>query len=326
MPHLRRTFGSFGFAELLIDERHRVVAVNSVARQAGVPPMGATLGFASPLASASLELVSARAHGGSAHALVVRDEPRDQHWMVHAEIVRQAPLLIRVVGVDASAAVSEERRALLRGLVHGLRNASFSLDALLATVDLSSPDDVRTMVSYLRAPIRWLQELSSGLGGLVERATLQTRTVRIDEVTQLALERTREVLAAHAVTPRCVSEEAHLAVEADTEQLTAALAAIIDNAVRHGPPSEPVEIEAKRLREGDPQVEIAVCDRGESLPISMLGRIWAPLQHHRSRGIGLGLTLARDVVLAHGGEVFAERPGKGGTRIGMRLPLVSSEG
>jgi two-component system, OmpR family, sensor histidine kinase VicK len=323
VKHPRRSLGSFGFAELLVDERHRVVACNSVARQAGVPPMGATLGFASPLASAALELVGARARAQGAPPMVVRDELRDQHWIVHAEVLRGDPLLVRVVGVDASAAVGEERRALLRGLVHGLRNASFSLDALLATVDLDSPDDLRTMVSYLRAPVSWLQALASGLGSLVERERVQTRAVQVDEIVQLAVERSRKTLEQHAVTPRCLVPQ--LEVEADAEQLTVALAAIIDNAGRHGPEHADVDIEARPVGEAGTQVELSVLDRGETLPPSMLARIWAPLQHHRSRGIGLGLTLARDVVLAHGGEVFAERPPTGGTRIGMRLPLFEAQ-
>ena len=113
-----------------------------------------------------------------------------------------------------------------------------------------------------------------------------------------------------------------LAVAADPDQLSSALAAIIDNAERHGPADQPIEIEARRVDGGAPSIELAVRDRGETLPVALMPIIWAPMYHARPRHVGLGLTIVRDVVRAHGGEVFAERPEGGGTRIGMRLPLV----
>lgn len=312
-----------GLAEIIIGETQRVIAVNSAARRAGLPQEGQELTPDGPLARAAISLANALADEGRAAPASVRDETRDQYWMIHAELLSETPRVVRVFAIDASAAVHEDRRLLLRGLVHGLRNASFSLDALLTTVDPSSTEDVQQMVSYLRAPISWLQSLASGLGRMIEHAALQRRAIALGELIRLAIARVRAPRKPGRVTARLTPSLHELALDVDPDQLATALAAIIENAERHGPADLPIEVEARRLDDDEASIELAVRDRGETLPVSLMPAIWAPMYHGRSRGLGLGLTLARDVVRAHGGEVFAERPANGGTRVGMRLPLLT---
>ena len=75
MPHLRRSFGSFGFAELLVDGQRRILAANAVAREAGVPSAGGLLTLASPLAAAALELSAACLCGSPLVPLVYQFRP-----------------------------------------------------------------------------------------------------------------------------------------------------------------------------------------------------------------------------------------------------------
>jgi two-component system osmolarity sensor histidine kinase EnvZ len=98
------------------------------------------------------------------------------------------------------------------------------------------------------------------------------------------------------------------------------LANLIDNACRH---ARSILVSARRLRD---QVEIAVEDDGPGIPEAQRERVFQPfvrLDTSRSRetgGLGLGLTIARDVVLGHGGELVLDTSSRGGLKAIVRLP------
>ncbi|HEX9953196.1 MAG TPA: HAMP domain-containing sensor histidine kinase [Rubricoccaceae bacterium] len=102
-------------------------------------------------------------------------------------------------------------------------------------------------------------------------------------------------------------------VTADRRRLGRALANLVDNAVKYTPPGGRVVVRAGRT-EGGPTVSVA--DTGPGIPETDLPWIWD--RHFRgdqsraTRGLGLGLSLARALVEAHGGRVEVEsRPGQG---------------
>jgi two-component system osmolarity sensor histidine kinase EnvZ len=98
------------------------------------------------------------------------------------------------------------------------------------------------------------------------------------------------------------------------------LANLVDNACRH---ARSIWISARQLHE---QVEIAVEDDGPGIPASSREQVFQPfvrLDTSRSRetgGLGLGLTIARDVVLSHGGQLTLDASGHGGLKAVVRLP------
>ena len=75
---------------------------------------------------------------------------------------------------------------------------------------------------------------------------------------------------------------------------------------------------------GGGQVEITVVDSGTGIDAPDVGRVFDPLftTKERGKGTGLGLTIARDVVGAHGGTItVSSRPGEG-TAVTVRLPVT----
>lgn len=99
------------------------------------------------------------------------------------------------------------------------------------------------------------------------------------------------------------------------------LANLVDNACRH---ARWVRITARRA---DRHVEIAVEDDGPGIPESQRERVFQPfvrLDQSRSRetgGVGLGLTIARDIVLGHGGDISLHTSARGGLKALVRLPI-----
>lgn len=97
---------------------------------------------------------------------------------------------------------------------------------------------------------------------------------------------------------------------------------LLENAVKYTPPGTPIEISA--VAEGS-VVRVEVVDRGPGLPLGEEARVFDKFYRAAGTvaqgGIGLGLTICRGIITAHGGRIWAEnRPG-GGAAFRFTLPL-----
>jgi signal transduction histidine kinase len=112
-------------------------------------------------------------------------------------------------------------------------------------------------------------------------------------------------------------------VSLDPERISIALANLVSNAIRHTPSGGKVTLEARR---DDQAFRIQVSDSGEGIAQHDLANIFDRPPASVSGGDGtprhgLGLTIAREIVLQHGGDLLAEsEPGKGSV-FTMLLPL-----
>jgi signal transduction histidine kinase len=102
----------------------------------------------------------------------------------------------------------------------------------------------------------------------------------------------------------------------DEQQLSRALHNLVANAVQHTPSNGWVKVTA--AVEND-QLQIAVEDSGPGVPEELKERIFEPFVSSRSSGSGLGLTIAREIVEAHGGTLRCVN-GRIGARFEARLP------
>jgi two-component system sensor histidine kinase KdpD len=100
---------------------------------------------------------------------------------------------------------------------------------------------------------------------------------------------------------------------------------LLDNAVKYTPPGSPITLAAWATEDA---VIVEVADRGPGLPPGAAQRIFDKFYRlpgdTMPSGTGLGLTICRGIVAAHGGRVWAEnRPG-GGTAVQFTLPLTGT--
>jgi two-component system, NtrC family, sensor histidine kinase KinB len=112
-----------------------------------------------------------------------------------------------------------------------------------------------------------------------------------------------------------------LPVMADAERIALVLDNLIGNAVRHSAPGSTVVVRAQPQHDS---VRFEVVDHGEGIPAEYRSRIFEKffrVPGTKGEGIGLGLYLAREIVLAHGGDMGVEsEPGKG-SRFWFTLPV-----
>jgi len=122
------------------------------------------------------------------------------------------------------------------------------------------------------------------------------------------------------------------AVLAEPAALRSALQNLVGNAVKYGGPAPWVRVSARevRTRRGR-EVQIAVDDRGLGIPPSDLPHVFEPFyrgkeaQEQQIHGNGLGLSIVRSIVEAHGGRItVTSTPGTGST-FTMHLPIAAGE-
>jgi signal transduction histidine kinase len=115
-------------------------------------------------------------------------------------------------------------------------------------------------------------------------------------------------------------------IEGDGALLRRVIDNLIDNARKYSEPHSPITLRMRRDGDG---IEIAVVDRGMGIDAADLPHIFTPFfRADRSRtrktgGVGLGLTLVRRIVTAHGGSVDVKSTVGQGTEMYVKLPSVS---
>jgi signal transduction histidine kinase len=110
----------------------------------------------------------------------------------------------------------------------------------------------------------------------------------------------------------------------DGGALQQALTNLIDNALKHAPAGSVVDVALKASPPG--RFRIEVTDAGPGVPEESRQRIFEPFQRlenelrRSTTGIGIGLTLARHAVHAHGGTIGVETANSGGARFVIEVP------
>jgi two-component system sensor histidine kinase KdpD len=215
------------------------------------------------------------------------------------------------------------RNALLGAIGHDLRTPLAAIhgaaSSLLVTGEM--PEDARKDLLLM------IQEESDRLAqlltNLLDLTRLEAGTVRVEKAWQPF----EEVVGSVVLRTERQGQEVLLdlpldlpLVPMDGALLQQALLNLMANAGRHAP-GHPVELRAWR-EGGDFQLEVS--DRGPGIPESCLEQVFdkfVRLPGAGAGGVGLGLSICRAIVQAHGGRIWAENREGGGTTFRIELPL-----
>ncbi len=190
-----------------------------------------------------------------------------------------------------------ERDECVRGINQEVELLDSLVDDLVQTARLEAKPQVdrRTRISVL-----------SWSGELLQRLGKKVRSSDIEWITRLP--------------------ETDFEIEADPQRLSQAISNLIDNSINALSERRDPRIEVSIGSDGDAWFA-RVADNGSGIPkedLPHLFRRFYRVEAHRGRdrgGVGLGLSLVRAIVQAHGGEVSVESNPNTGTQVNLRFPV-----
>jgi signal transduction histidine kinase len=242
-------------------------------------------------------------------------------------------VLTRAFNVMADGLVRLEqlRKNMVNDVAHELRtpltNIRGYLEAMRDQVIQPNPQTIELIYSeamLLNRLIDDLQDLAMAEAG-------QLRLVRepIDLAARIAttVEVLQPALQGRQIDVQIDLADGPLLVDADSGRLGQVLSNLVNNALAHTPPGGRVAISAERR---DGEVLVAVRDTGAGIASEDLPFIFERFYRadrsraRRTGGVGLGLTIVKQLVERHGGRIWVEStPGKGSTFL-FTLPAVAS--
>jgi signal transduction histidine kinase len=239
-----------------------------------------------------------------------------------------AGTLIAVTDVTPFARALDERAMSLRFLLHDLRSPLNSISAL-TQLDASDPEAFERC-----GGMRQITELAHYVLSLGEQFIFTSVTEHLNrrDFKRLDLRTTlRQIISQLEVTAvYCgvalqlwLADSSPVWVNGMRNFVARAIQNVIDNAVRASPRGEAVTVS---LRHVEGFAEVLVNDRAGGLPGLLEGERltdFEKLGKRTATGFGLGLKLAVQIVGMHGGALYAELNGQGGTLFVLRLPCLN---
>lgn len=215
-----------------------------------------------------------------------------------------------------------KRRELIADVAHELKTPLASIrgymEGLIDGVMPAGPevfDLVHREASRLQHLVHDLEELSRLEAG---RTELRPRRQQLERLVSSAIERLKPQFLDKNITITVTMPSTLPQVLVDEDRIGQVLLNLLGNALQYTPPGGSVEVHG---RQEGPFVRVSVADSGVGIPSEHLPHVFERfyrVDKSRSRaggGTGIGLTIARHIVDAHGGRIWVESkgPGRGAT-------------
>lgn len=254
-----------------------------------------------------------------ATALRAREEliaqQRAEKESVRAELDRVKAELVRKTQLAAIGQVSGSIAHDLRNPLASVRNANYLLKRRL-------PKDDPRLVDLLKIidhEVSRADQIITNLLSLAQRRTCEKRAIDLGRLVQDVLDR---VARPDGITCTCALGPIPFMILADPDQFGQVISNILDNAVAamghegrflveaaHGPDMDVIEFK----------------DTGAGIPAEVQDKLLEPLVTTKARGTGLGLTICRQIVESHKGQIEARNRPEGGALIQIHLPPIEKQ-
>jgi len=265
---------------------------------------------------------------GAAHRLERGDFSQRVQFQGKGEIAELAHAFNSMTGSLERA--EQLRRSLVTDVAHELRTPLSNIRGQLEAIDdkLLKPDaqtlhSIHGEVLLLSRLINDLQDLS-----LAESGKLKL-VLQPEDVTKLVLDTiaaVRQKVATSGIALTADLTDAIPLCNIDAQRITQVLRNLLENAVAHTPQGGSIAVTAHHVGN---QVEIAVTDTGDGIPPEDLPNIFERFYRadkSRARttgGAGLGLTISKRLIEAHGGTITATSEFGKGSRFSFTVPVAA---
>jgi two-component system phosphate regulon sensor histidine kinase PhoR len=219
------------------------------------------------------------------------------------------------------------RRDFVANVSHELRTPLATLKALVETLQEGALEDPQAARRFLERMEGEVDRLDRLVGELLElariesgRAPLEMAHVAVADIVRPPVEDLRPLAERSGLSLEVRLDPDLPPVLADVDRMRRVVANLVHNAIQFTP-SGGVTVRAEQVGE---EVIISVRDTGVGIAPEDLSRIFERFykpRGSRSGGAGLGLAIARHIVLAHGGRIWAESTEGQGSTFYVALPV-----
>src|SRR6266542_2425203 len=249
----------------------------------------------------------------------------------YAEVVER--MLANALGEDLTKLAAEEKQRLLSRLVarlaHEIRNPLSSLDihVQLLEEDLvhlapQTKEKLSGRLEIIHGELHRLENIVKQFLRLAGPSALDLAAVDLAKVVERVCGLLRPEAAARQIEIVTRLAGDLPPVKADPDQLIQALLNLVINALQAIEKQGRVEVRVARA--GDALL-LEVGDSGPGVPPERLSTIFEPYYTTKPEGSGLGLWIAQQIIIAHGGTLQVANVPGGGAVFAVRLPLVRED-
>ncbi|MQA90801.1 MAG: PAS domain-containing protein [Gemmatimonas sp.] len=224
-----------------------------------------------------------------------------------------------------------DREELLRFVSHDLKNPLHSiLSAVTLARDLE-PDRRNDSRRWLDPIKRAADQMRQLLDDLLDSASIESGNFSLvsgwhsfHQLAETACEILRPMAQAGEIVLLCDIEPNPPSVWVDFQQYLRVLSNLLGNAIKFTEPGGNVRLYAKA---DETEATVSISDSGPGIPAEEMDKVFTKFWQGRPgdrRGIGLGLSIARGVVEAHGGRIWVESEPGHGTTFHATIPIQTA--
>jgi signal transduction histidine kinase len=234
----------------------------------------------------------------------------------------------RIASDEALREADRRKDEFLAMLGHELRNPLAPISNALETLKLGAGSiDPAPLHAMMQRQVKHMMRLVDDLTEVsrLSRGKIELRRTRMDLGAALreAIETSRPLIDGAGHRLHLELPPSVLIIDADPVRIAQVFTNLLNNAARYTPPGGDIWIRAERLRG---EAVVSVRDSGAGIDPALLGTVFDLFVQGSSQasGLGIGLTLVRDLLRLHGATVEAKSEGAGrGAEFIVRLPLAA---
>lgn len=262
--------------------------------------------------------------------------PKSELDVLGHSLQRMAENLRRLVDEAAEAEALRRlelsHRRLTGNISHELRTPLGIIKAAITSI--TAPDfqsDRETMAEYLAMADSECDRLNAMIEGLLEISQIDEASIKSSRRETDIVGLVREVIEefqphSDSHTLRLLSKPVSLVAKIHAPTMRQVLRVLLDNAVKYSPEHTRVTVEVDEEPEG---IRVSVEDQGLGVAAQDRQAIFEPFYRlpkrdsagNQVRGLGMGLTTAKQIVAAHGGRIWVEPAQGGGSRFSIKIPF-----
>jgi signal transduction histidine kinase len=220
---------------------------------------------------------------------------------------------------ELSASIAHELNQPLGSILANAETAELILKS-----DNPDLDEVREILADIRQDDQRAGEVIRRLRSYLTRTPFETREIDVNQVMGEAFKFLSVQASAHNVALYLQTAPGELRIKGDPVQLQQVILNLVVNsmdAVATLPYGRAVI--GRTEANGGSKVEISISDSGPGIPQDKLSRVFDPFFTTKDQGMGIGLSIARTIILAHKGQIWAENQSGGGAAFHFTLPLAA---